>query len=203
MTQRLAVLVVLVAAMMAIFGQQFRRPSDPVPSDGDAASDGAAVSLGGIRPGDVMPRLSGRTALTGKDVVISFAGDIPSVLYVLSPVCIWCDRNYENIVALAEGASGRFRFVGISEHAELLPDYLRRHPLPFDVLALDFHDVDLDLLATPQTVSVGRDGVVVNAWLGVMYGRALAYAEHFFGVRLPGLRDPGDLSFVPPATVME
>lgn len=151
-----------------------------------------------------MPRITGRSVIAGEDVPVDFVGDVPCVVYVLSPVCVWCDRNHDNIVALAEGASNRFRFVGISEHSELLEDYLSRLPLPFDVLALDFSEFeDLDLLATPQTVLVGTDGIVVYTWLGVMYGRELAYAERVFNVRLPGLRDPGELFFVPPPGVLE
>lgn len=155
---------------------------------GAESETGAVLRIAGIRPGDVVPRLTVRD-VSGMESTVDFTGDAPSVLYVFSSTCVWCERNYDNIVALA-ASSSRFRFVGITEDDRgVLDDHLRERPLPFEILVVkDFSNVEgLDLSLTPQMALVGVDGIVEHAWAGALFGRALGYAEHVFGVRLPGV----------------
>lgn len=160
-----------------------------------------ALASAGVRPGDVMPKLTART-IDGKDIVIDFAGDMPSVLYALSPTCRWCERNHDNIIALATAASSRYRFVGISDDNNgLLEQYLHDYPLPFDVFVANFSGIK-GLDGTPQTVVIGPDGVVTHAFAGVLMGHMLSYAEYVFDARLPGVTaPPNPLSAGPAGTV--
>ena len=145
----------------------------------------------GISPGSVVPGFIARD-VNGVEVTVDFTGELPTLLYVLSPVCSYCDSNYDNIVALATMLSSQFRFMGLanSEYsAKLIASYLQEYPLPFDVLLLD-SSAGLDLSVTPQTAVIGSDGRVQHAWHGALFGRKLSYAEYVFDVQLPGLRTP-------------
>lgn len=149
-----------------------------------------SVERAGIRPGSVVRDFVARD-VNDIDVEVRFAGGLPTLLYVFSPVCAWCDSNHENIVALATMLSTQFRIIGLADSAygpDLMAGYLRTYPLPFDVLFLDPVTAGLDFSLTPQTVVVrADDGMVRHAWGGALFGRRLSHAEYVFGVRLPGL----------------
>jgi len=55
------------------------------------------------RPGTVVPHIT-VSDLSGRGERLSFnGGGKPTVLYVLSPTCKWCERNVQNIRTLAGG----------------------------------------------------------------------------------------------------
>ena len=169
-----AIVVTLVAAVWFWRTDAARTPAHP-----------------GIRPGSTVPDLAAHK-VDGNEVVVEFTNPTPTVLYVISPGCDWCERNHRNIVALWNAVSSQYRFIGISdsEHdRDSLESYLQNYPLPFDVLVLDSSRAGLDLSITPQTVVVESGGIVMHSWPGALFGRALSYAEYVFGVRLPGLED--------------
>lgn len=152
--------------------------------------DQPSINQPGIRLGSWVPGFFARD-IHGVDVAVDLTGGLPTVLYVLSPACSWCDRNYDNIVALATMLSDRFRFLGLTDSerydAALVESYLQEYPLPFDTLLVESSRFDLDLSVTPQTVVVRPDGEVQHVWIGALFGRRLSYAEYVFNVRLPGL----------------
>ena len=160
------------------------------------------TAIPGIRPGSTVPNLLARS-ITGASVAVDF-DDVPTVLYVLSPICEWCERNHANIVKLATEVSDRFRFIGIFDSTysiDLVRGHLQDYPLPFDVLMVNSSDLGLDLSVTPQTVVVVSDGLVQHAWNGALFGRSLSYAEYVFDVRLPGLIERVDDAPVGPQQV--
>ena len=127
-----------------------------------------SVERAGIRPRSVVRDFVAHD-VNDVNVKVDFNGGLPTLLYVFSPICVWCDSNYENIVALATMLSTQFRFIGLADSAygaELMAGYLRAYPLPFDVLFLDPVTAGLDFSLTPQTVVVRADGVVQHAWGG-------------------------------------
>jgi hypothetical protein len=121
-------------------------------------------------------------------------GGVETVIYRFSPRCIWCQRNYANIAALARSVGSRYRFIGLSVEDDLgeLRQDLREHPLPFSVIRVGSDALpDWLRLATPAALVVGRDGVVTTAWIGAFSQDNAQGIEKFFHVRLPGLIDAG------------
>lgn len=54
--------------------------------------------------------------LDGEETRISFSSDSrPTVLYVFSPTCVWCEKNLENIRVLTTQKSEDFRFIGVAK----------------------------------------------------------------------------------------
>src|SRR5262245_12844082 len=83
-------------------------------------------------PGSVAPAFSAKE--NEKKVFLNYAeSELPTVIYFFSPDCHWCDRNLDNIRALAQTAHDRFRFVGVSLRNEDLQTYLAQSKLPFAV----------------------------------------------------------------------
>jgi hypothetical protein len=150
-----------------------------------------APPRGGVKVGIHWPVI-GALDGEGRKIAIGYDASRPTIVYVLSPKCQWCKRNYRNVRALAEANKDRFRFVGLSTTSDGLTDHLLASPLPFPVFALDPADrrpADLGFLAaTPQTLVVDRSGVVEKVWVGAFLdGSPTAESvQSFFGIHLPG-----------------
>ena len=126
----------------------------------------------------------------GDPVCLEFGGDgRPAVLYVFAPGCGWCDRNYEAVIALHTAAAGRYRFVGLSLEDEGLPEYLTRHPLPFEVVTgVDREVIEgYKLARTPRTLVIDSDGAIESNFVGAWTGSNGRGVEAAFGVELPEL----------------
>ena len=132
--------------------------------------------------------------LDGRQERISF-NDVgkPTVIYVMSPTCQWCERNAQNIKMLSGSRGEVFRFIGLSLDGENLRKYLDSnhfafpvymHPTPEAVRALG-------LESTPQTIVISPEGEVLKNWAGAYGERVRPEVEAFFGVKLPGLTTGG------------
>lgn len=132
------------------------------------------------------------TDLNGKPETIRYADSgKPTVFYVFSASCIWCERNNQNINAIANLKSDAFRFIGISLADEGVSGYVESHHFRFPVYKgltpASFQMLGLG--ATPQTIVISPDGHVVKNWLGAFSGGTQPQVEEFFAVHLPGLAD--------------
>jgi thiol-disulfide isomerase/thioredoxin len=160
-----------------------------------------AARMAGLQADTVMPPISAQDR-SGNPVQITFQGDRPTVLYVLSPLCGWCKRNEPNIQALASAGAGKYRFVGLSTNGDLqqLNELLKANPLPFEVYFMDSVELieKLDLGVTPQTAIVAADGRIERTWQGAYDESISKEVESLFGVALPGLRPPSRQA-APPA----
>lgn len=147
----------------------------------------------GILPDTVVPPLE-VLDMSGQPIIISYAEiKSPTVLYVFSASCGWCDRNLENIKFLARSLGKDYRFVGVSLSPNQLNEYLAKANLPFPV----FHSPSLSMSTTyrmgrtPQTIVVSPESRVMKSWSGAygnLYGKATqTEIETFFRVTLPGL----------------
>ena len=147
--------------------------------------------MAGIREGTSLPSIEALD-LDGRAVSVVFASEKPTVLYVLSPTCVWCQRNEKNIIELARKSATRYRFIGLSTGGDLkeLNEYLKRSPLPFDVFFVESAQAatELELGVTPQTAVIDRNGKVEHSWQGAYDGPTAQEIEAMFGVALPGLR---------------
>ena len=127
-------------------------------------------------------------SLSGSTRQVTLAGSIPTVLYFFSPTCVWCERNWANVKALAAGATGRYRILMVTG-ARSVDTYLRDRGLTVDIIEgiSETTRRDLGLTATPQTVVVSAEGLISHVWSGPFTARPKRQIEQLFDVSLPGL----------------
>lgn len=145
----------------------------------------------GMPAGTKVPPLQAE-GLDGQPREIRFDGvSQPTVLYVFTPTCGWCARNYANIQAIVRQRSSSYRFVGValSGTPEQLASHLSKYPLGFEIVRNPSADSRraYHLGATPQTVVVDRRGSVLVDWIGAYNAALLGPVSSFFGATLPGL----------------
>lgn len=146
--------------------------------------DEASLHVGARMPAIEATRLDGLRAR------IEVEGALPTLLYVFSPSCGWCDRNHASVSALAAALGGRYRVVGLSLTDRGLHEYLRRNQVPFEVYvnpsaeAVSVYRMD----RTPQTILLSSSGRIERVWQGAFVGRQQAEIEEYFRIRLPTLR---------------
>jgi hypothetical protein len=129
-------------------------------------------------------------SLSGNPETISYSDSVkPTVFYVFSPTCIWCERNSQNINAIVNLKGDSFRFIGVSLATEGLSTYMESHHLSFPVyqsVAPESIEM-LGLDSTPQTIVISPDGRVLKNWIGAFGKNVQPEIEQFFNVGLPGL----------------
>lgn len=155
----------------------------------------AVDSKGTLPIGAFVPPLIAKNLQGTPETVVFGGAPLPTVVYVLSPTCHWCDRNMENAMYLAHSSQGNYRFVGISLGEQGLEAYYRRHRLNFPVyygLSPSYARL-LRLGSTPQTIVVSTDGEVLRNWTGAYTSDVRPEIENYFQVRLPGLQPPEDI----------
>lgn len=133
------------------------------------------------------------TSLSGERETISYAdAGKPTVFYVFTPACSWCERNTPNINAIVGLKGEAFRFIGLSLADEDLPRYVESHRFVFPVYTgLTPESVQtLRLAGTPQTIVVSPEGRVLKNWVGAFGSDVQPEVEEFFNVKLPGLTAP-------------
>jgi hypothetical protein len=134
-------------------------------------------------------------SLDGSLATIAFSGNtLPTILYVFSPQCIWCMRNFDNIKTIEGSVKGRYRFIGLSMSALSLEQYISDNNLSFPVFKEPDRRsiIDFKLGGTPQTLVVSQDGKVVKNWQGAYSGDQKKDVENFFGINLPGIEISAD-----------
>lgn len=156
----------------------------------------AAKIRGLTEPATQMPAIIGQTApvLTGIDgagraQTFAFSGELPTLVYFFSPTCDWCERNWDNVAALAQHGTGNYRFVAITQAKEL-GGFAKDRGLSLDILSEISPEVvrAFHFGGTPSTLVVSSQGIITNAWIGGFDGRLKTDIETFFDVKLPGLR---------------
>jgi hypothetical protein len=138
--------------------------------------------------GAPMPELQLRR-LDGTEAKIGAAGELPTLIYVFSPDCKWCQKNVDNIRAVARAAGGRFRLLGISLSGDRL-DSVVSDQLGFPVFVQPSADTirAYRLGATPVTIHLSNAGRVEHVWSGAYAASVAEEIESFARIRLPGLR---------------
>ena len=147
-------------------------------------------SGGSLPEGAEVPTLTAIELLSGETVTLSY--DKPTVLYVFSPTCAWCDRNLDNVRYLAEQIENDYVFRSISLVEEGLRDYVTLNDIPAGVYwglspALK---KSYKLGGTPQTLVISEKSVVLKNWVGAYSEEVGEEIEEYFGVELPGIIDP-------------
>lgn len=115
--------------------------------------------MAGFHPGESMPAMS-TVSLDGKRAVLTF--DRPTILYVFSPACSWCKKDYPNVLALHARLHAHARFVAVTKSTVGLKEYLQKYPLPCDVFSLAPSRKDGPLF--PTKLGVTPQLVVIDEW---------------------------------------
>lgn len=144
-----------------------------------------------LKLGESVPPIEGKD-LEGRPAMITYdGGDRPTILYVFSPQCGWCERNSQNINSLAKQLGDRYRLIGLSLSSKDLKEYAGAHGIEFPVYTdLPFSVTSVyKLSGTPETIIISPEGRVVQAWPGAYTGQFQREVENFFNVSLPGLEE--------------
>jgi thioredoxin-related protein len=113
----------------------------------------------------------------------------PTVLYIFSPACVWCNRNLENIKTLAHERGNSYRFIGLSLSDDKLKEFVEARQLNFPVyknLSPESARL-LGIEGTPQTIIVSHEGKVLKNWAGAFGPDLQPEVENFFDLHLPGV----------------
>lgn len=128
--------------------------------------------------------------LSGKLETIRYSDSAqPTVLYVFSPSCKWCERNNPNVTAVANAKTASFRFVGLSLSDFELADYVKAQKISFPVYSSPSGEMieQLGFSETPQLIVISPEGKVIKSWTGAFVAGVAQDVEGFFDVHLPGL----------------
>jgi hypothetical protein len=141
-----------------------------------------------LAEGDVVPDLELEDP-NGAQVRISYAASgLPTMLYVLSPACIWCERNTDAINTLADSIAGRYRAIALSISSAKDVAALRpRLKLPIYTGIDDQAAKAYRLRSTPATLIIGTDNKIIRVWSGAFAGQVKTELEQFFDVSLPNV----------------
>ena len=147
-----------------------------------------------LAKGTQLKDFSGRDEL-GNLVNVKLAStDRPTLLYVVTPSCIWCKRNRDNFLKVVSERSGDFNVVLVSLNDSGFKTYVEKlRPLWGDaevatVTGLSDELKDRMMLhVTPTTLIVDAGGRVTDVWTGAYTQKTLLWAENFFLVKMPGL----------------
>ncbi len=115
--------------------------------------------------------------------------NLPTVLYIFSPNCKWCDRNEENIKMLISNRADTYCFIGLSLTDLHLKEYMDKHNLAIPIYTNPSSDAisGLGLGSTPQTIIISPQGKVLKNWLGAYNDALKAEVEGYFNLQLPGV----------------
>ncbi len=145
-----------------------------------------------LKVGTIVPPITAKR-FEGSSETIIYAGDSrPTVLYIFTPQCGWCERNLDNLQTLISQKGEEYRFVGISLSDDGLGEYMAVHHLTFPI----YTDIPKEvgeaykMGGTPQTVVVSPQAQVIRNWVGAYAGNQKSEVEAYFHLTLPGLR-PG------------
>jgi len=147
--------------------------------------------VGGNRVvGLVLPPVEVRS-IDGRSEVLSFTGGRRTIVYALTPDCVWCARNQANIKSLTAAVGERYGMIGLAIRTDFdtLKRYLAAEPLPFPVFLVESEEwLDtVSLHGTPATLVVDASGMVERFWTGAYTGGLGPQVERFLGAKLPGL----------------
>lgn len=134
--------------------------------------------------GTVLPALEGKSP-NGAPSRVSFQR--PTILYVFSPTCIWCEKNLRNVEHLRNVTHVTYDFVAVSIQSFALKKWLADKKVEWPIVT----DLDPSLArkyglgSTPQTIVVERGGRVLHVWSGAFGASVGPEIEKVFHISLP------------------
>lgn len=141
-----------------------------------------------VHVGDTLPPLEALDA-DGRPATLRASDDTrPTVFYLYSHTCGWCQRNQPAVAALAQQAGERFRFVGVCLGP---PGSCARRdgdpPFPLYTGLKAKQTAELGLGAVPQTIVVSPGGQVAQVFRGAWVQGQRDEVQGYFKADLPVL----------------
>ena len=142
-----------------------------------------------LKVGTPVPPFTAMRVGGGSETISYSESEQPTVLYVFTPQCVWCQRNLENLKTIIKERHGEYRFVGISLTEDAVEKYVAENDLGIPVyIGISAEARTLYKMgSTPETIVISADGKVVQAWGGAYVGEAKSQVESYFHVTLPGI----------------
>lgn len=137
--------------------------------------------------GTLVPSFVVRDLIGNTQVINYRSTDVPTILYIFSPSCEWCEHNIANIKALASAGSKACRVIGLSLSSDNLQEYAAKHNLNFPIYTelLFTMGSHYKLGGTPQTIVVSSEGRVLKNWKGAYDTDIKREIEEQFHIHLP------------------
>ena len=144
-----------------------------------------------VKTGDLLPDLHARKLDSSAFSHAYLDAKRPTILYVFSPTCLWCEKNWENIESLNSKIATEYDFVALSVSEQGLDELAERRDWTFPIVKEPSTATVLAyrLGDTPQTILVSQDGHVIKNWQGAYTGSVKKEVEEYFGLSLPGVSD--------------
>lgn len=145
----------------------------------DAVKGDLAVGLK-VPPLEVSAMSGVRTTISYKEV------GRPTLIYVFRPSCVWCQRNTRALKDLSQRLSDHYRIIGVSLTSEGLSPFVRSNGMAFPVYTGMSRSMieTYHLGATPESIVISPDGLVLGDWKGAYVGSTKAALERFFAMVL-------------------
>jgi hypothetical protein len=149
-----------------------------------------------IQAGAVVTQLRVLNAADQPETINFAEAGKPTVVYIFSPSCVWCERNIESLKTLASLKSNSYRFLAVSLMETNLEKYSKRYQLDIPVYKNMSPDNvrDLRLKSTPQTLVISAEGKVLQNWIGAYLEGTKKEVETFFSIQLPEVREQEEIS---------
>lgn len=128
--------------------------------------------------------------LEGKEVEVDFSKiSSPSIVYLFSPDCIWCNRNLRNIRHLYENVKDKYNFIGLSISKDSASQYVKDTEIEFPVFTepSESNRVEYYFRSTPATYVISNEGKIIKYWSGAYAQKNTESIEAYFNIKLPGL----------------
>ncbi len=141
-----------------------------------------------FKANEMAPDLTLVDQSNGEKVNLTHDGQKPTLIYVTSPTCIWCQRNAANVEALVKAIRTKYRIVIIATRpvgastSEAVPQV----GIPIYAVAAESKTALRG--GTPQAIAIDAYGKVDKVWRGAFVDRTKRDIESVFGVSLPGVR---------------
>lgn len=117
---------------------------------------------------------------------------VPTLLYIMSPTCVFCQYNLPNLKALLDQAKGKYRVVILSVVRDGLEEYRETYGIeaPISTIAPQ-SQFDLQISGTPGTIFISRGGALIALWRGAFNSDQKDEIERLLAVDLPGIDASG------------
>jgi hypothetical protein len=141
-----------------------------------------------VREGERVEAIDLRTTQKSAMHIDWGVGGRGTILYVMSPDCVWCLKNLDAAKSAYQQASLLgYRFIGVSLRADGLNEYLLRYRIPFPTYIDQNRSAErtLKVIGTPETLIVSPSGTVQKVSVGVYTGRNAEEMEKFLGSKTP------------------
>lgn len=177
MTSRFKVLLFIILVIEIVSGQQAYLLAQNEKSQTKTSSSGVA------------PAIKART-MDNKEILINYGLEKKqTILYVFSPSCSWCTRNWNSVNSLAKNINKNSRFLGLALNANNLQEHIKANQVGFPVYKdLSSEAISkLELGPAPQTIVISPTGKIIKNWVGGYSGDIQREVEAFFRIKLPGM----------------